>query len=67
MAYEFVFQDHAQMFKRRNSEKKAFSTLRNELESERNEQIKEFQNFCDQYSEWSFESKKDFENRIADY
>ncbi|BCU63720.1 hypothetical protein F941_02782 [Acinetobacter bouvetii DSM 14964 = CIP 107468] len=67
MAYEFVFQDHAQMFKRRNSEKKTFSTLRNELESERNEQIKEFQNFCDQYSEWSIESKKDFENRIADY
>lgn len=52
MAYEYKLQGHTQLVKRKNAEKKSLSMLRNELEDERNMQLKKFALFQGEYSAW---------------
>lgn len=66
MAYEFVLQDQSQMVKRRHAEKKAFSTLRNDLEEERNKQVSGFEAFRQDYLTWRADSQGEFNDWFAD-
>ncbi len=66
MAYEFLLQDQSHLVKRRNFEKKAFSTLRNDLEEERNKQLLNFGEFRQAYLTWQEDSKSEFNDWFAE-
>lgn len=66
MAYEFKLQDQAQLVKRKNAEKRTFATLRNELEAERTTQLKNFELFQDEYSDWYQKLQEKFESWILE-
>lgn len=61
MAYEFQVQDQTQLVKRRYAEKRSFATLRNDLEGERNTQVKNFELFRNDYSDWYRQTQEKFD------
>lgn len=67
MAYEFLFQDESHLLKRRLAEKKAFSTLRNELEGERDRLVSGVELQKSAIADWSGEAKVDFENWFSSF
>lgn len=52
MAYEFRLQDQTHLVKRRNAERKSFTTLRNDLEEERNRLVSEIADFRSEIDTW---------------
>lgn len=66
MAYEFLLQDQSQIVKRRYAEKKAFSTLRSELEQERNSQVTNFDAFRQNYQSWHADAQGEFDEWFAE-
>lgn len=66
MAYEFLLQDQSQIVKRRYAEKKAFSTLRHDLEEERNKQVSNFEEFRKDYLTWNKNSQSEFNDWFAE-
>ncbi|MEP5230454.1 MAG: DUF6161 domain-containing protein [Alloalcanivorax sp.] len=60
LAYEYLLQDESQLAKRRNAEKKAFSTLRNDLEKERDRLVAEVEEFRRQTDDWRSGTEETF-------
>ncbi|KXJ47347.1 MULTISPECIES: DUF6161 domain-containing protein [Gammaproteobacteria] len=60
MAYEYYFQDRSHLVKRRNAEKKSFTTLRNDLEDERNRLVSEIVEFRNEIDSWKDGTQEDF-------
>lgn len=62
MAYEFRLQDQTHLVKRRNAEKKSFTTLRNDLEEERNRLVSEIADFRSEIDTWRSETEDTFKD-----
>lgn len=52
MAYEYQFQDESKLIKRRTAEKKAFSTLRRELETKKDDLVLGINKIRDEFGAW---------------
>ena len=57
LAYEFLLQDENDLTKRRSSEKKSLTQLRNELTEKNNELIANVETFQDDFSNWNDSTK----------
>lgn len=66
MAYEFLLQDQSHLVKRRHAEKKAFTTLRNDLEEERNKQVSGFEAFRQDFLTWHADNQGEFNDWFAE-
>ena len=60
LAYEYLLQDESQLAKRRNAEKRAFSTLRADLEKERNRLVSEIEDFRNGTDSWRSDAQGEF-------